>query len=55
MQLDGKHIALIATDEFEDSELTQPLDALRETGAEVTVVSIKLDTITGKNGTEITC
>ncbi|QHN43226.1 DJ-1/PfpI/YhbO family deglycase/protease [Candidatus Mycosynbacter amalyticus] len=53
MQLGGKHIALIATDEFEDSELTQPLDALRETGAEVTVVSIKPDTITGKNGTEI--
>lgn len=53
MQLDGKHIALIATDEFEDSELTQPLDALREAGAEVTVVSIKPDTITGKNGTEI--
>lgn len=53
MQLDGKRIALIATDQFEDSELTQPLDALREAGAEVTVVSIKPDTITGKNGTEI--
>lgn len=53
MQLDGKHIALIATDEFEDSELTQPLDALREAGAEVTVISIKPDTITGKNGTKI--
>lgn len=53
MQLDGKHIALIATNDFEDSELTQPLDALREAGAEVTVISIKPDTITGKNGTEI--
>jgi len=53
MQLDTKHIALIATDGFEDSELTQPLDALREAGAEVTMVSIKPDTITGKNDTEV--
>ncbi len=53
MQLDEKHIALLSTDGFEDSELTQPLDALRQAGAEVTVVSIKPETIAGKHGTEI--
>lgn len=51
--LDGKTIALLATDGFEDSELTQPLEAVREAGATVVIVSNGKDVITGKNGTEI--
>jgi protease I len=51
--LDGKRIALLATDGFEDSELTKPLEAVREAGAEVTIISEEKGTFTGKNGTEI--
>lgn len=51
--LQGKTIALLATDGFEDSELTQPLEGVRVAGAAVVVVSIKDGTITGKNGTDI--
>lgn len=52
--LHGKRIALLATDGFEDSELTKPLDAVRYAGAEVVIISEEMGTITGKNGTEIT-
>lgn len=37
--LTGKRIAIIATDYFEEPELVQPRDALREAGAEVKVYS----------------
>ena len=49
--LTGKRIALLATDEFEDSELTQPKQAIEEAGASVDVISNHADTITGKDGT----
>lgn len=52
-RLEGKHIALLATDGFEDSELTQPLDALRAEGAIVTIISDGGDVITGENDTTI--
>lgn len=45
--LKGKHVAIVATDGFEQSELTQPLDALRAAGATVDVVSPKDGTIQG--------
>ncbi len=51
--LDGKHIALLATDGFEDSELKKPLEAVRDAGATVMIISEKTGTFTGKNGTEI--
>ena len=50
--LTGKRVAILATNGFEDSELTEPLSAVTEHGAEVTVVSTKSGTITGKNGHE---
>lgn len=37
--LDGKTIAILATDGFEQSELEQPLKALREAGARVEVIA----------------
>ena len=52
--LNGKIIALLSTDGFEDSELIEPKDAVEEAGAKVTVISERLGVITGKNGTEIT-
>lgn len=52
--LQGKHIALLATNGFEDSELTHPLEAVREAGATVTIVSEEAGVFKGKNGTEIT-
>jgi len=36
--LSGKRVAMLVEDEFEDRELTGPLDALREAGATVTLV-----------------
>jgi protease I len=36
--LAGKRVAILVEDEFEDRELTGPLDALRAAGAEVTIV-----------------
>lgn len=37
--LEGKTIAILSTDGFEQSELVRPLDALKEAGAEVHVVT----------------
>jgi protease I len=37
--LKGKHVAILATDGFEHSELTEPRKALQEAGAQVSVVS----------------
>lgn len=55
MNLEGKKIALIATDHFEDSELTNPMEALINAGADVTVVSNKSEDIIGdKEGTKVT-
>lgn len=51
--LTGKTIALLATDGFEDSELTSPLEAVSQAGADVVVVSESANEITGKDGTPI--
>lgn len=45
--LEGKHVALVATDGFEQSELFEPLKALRDAGAEVDIVSLKAGEIKG--------
>lgn len=51
--LSGKTIAVLATNGFEDSELTSPVEAIGAAGADIVVVSETLDDITGKNGTDI--
>jgi protease I len=38
-ELKGKRIAILATNGFEESELFEPLKALRESGAEVFIIS----------------
>lgn len=45
--LSGKKVAVVATDYFEEAELTEPVKALREAGAEVEIISDKDDEIQG--------
>ncbi|QCB29346.1 type 1 glutamine amidotransferase domain-containing protein [Corynebacterium endometrii] len=52
--LQGKLIAVLSVDGFEDSELTSPLQAVKDAGAEVRVVSKETGTISGKNDTQVT-
>jgi protease I len=47
--LNGRRIAVLATDGVEQIELTSPVRALRDAGAEVSVVSPKKDAIQGMN------
>lgn len=46
-ELKGKRIAVVATDGFEQSELTEPLKALRDAGAAVDVVAPGREPIQG--------
>jgi protease I len=46
-ELSGFRVAVLATDGFEESELTEPVKALREAGAQVTILSPKLGEIQG--------
>lgn len=48
--LTGKKVAFLATNGFEDSELTSPWQAVSEAGATVVMVSPESGTIEGKNG-----
>lgn len=52
-QLENKNIAVIATNGFEDSELTSPADAALTEGAQITIVAPSAEDIEGKNGTTI--
>jgi len=45
--LSGFRVAVLATDGFEESELTEPVKALKDAGAAVTVVSIEPGEIQG--------
>lgn len=46
-KLEGKKVAILATDGFEQSELMEPYKALREAGAEVVIVAPKGGRIQG--------
>ncbi len=46
-QLGGKKVAMLATDGFEQSELAEPLKALRDAGATVELVALKPGKIRG--------
>ncbi|SDS83760.1 type 1 glutamine amidotransferase domain-containing protein [Corynebacterium timonense] len=51
--LNGTKIAIIATNGFEDSELTSPKEAAEAAGATTEVISTETGEITGKNGTAV--
>ena len=46
-KLDGKRVAILATDGFEQSELFEPKKALEAAGAKVDIISLKLGQIKG--------
>src|SRR5438477_7594988 len=48
-KLDGKKVAILVTDGFEQVEMTKPRAALTEAGAEVKIVSPKSGQIQGMN------
>jgi protease I len=51
--LSSKHVLILATDGFEQSELFKPREALLDAGVKVTLASIKTDPIQGvQNDTE---
>lgn len=52
-ELNGKNIAIIATDGFEDVELTSPKDAVEQAGATTKVISTETGEIEGKKGTKV--
>lgn len=47
--LSGKRVAFLATDGFEQVELTEPWKAIKQAGAEVTLISLKAGSIQGMN------
>jgi deglycase len=48
-KLDGKKVAILVTDGFEQVELTKPREALDQAGAETKIVSLKSGKIQGMN------
>ncbi len=48
--LSGKKVAFVATDGYEDSELTEPWRALSDAGAELTMIAPAPGEIEGKKG-----
>jgi len=53
MQLDGLNVAVLVTDGYEPSELTEPMKALDEAGAMTTIVSNHDGRITGKTDADV--
>jgi protease I len=51
-KLDGKRVAVLVENGFEQVELTSPVEALREEGADVTIVSPRSGKVKGWNHTE---
>jgi protease I len=51
-KLDGRRVAILATDGVEQVELTSPQQALKQAGAQVTVVSLKSGQIQGMHHSE---
>jgi protease I len=48
-KLDGKKVAILVADGFEQVEMTKPREALDEAGAQTKIVSLKPDKIHGMN------
>ena len=52
-KLDGKKVAILVADGFEQVEMTKPRDALEEAGAETKIVSLKSGQIQGMHHADI--
>jgi len=46
-------VLVISADQFEDTELTEPVEALRKADIALDIASLQTGTITGKKGTEV--
>lgn len=46
----GKKVAFVLANNYEDIEHTSPVDAVKAAGADVTVIGLNKETITGKKG-----
>jgi protease I len=54
MNIDGKRIAILVADDFEDVELTEPREQLVNAGAKTFIVGLEAGTTTeGKHGTTV--
>jgi protease I len=54
MNIDGKRIAILTADDFEDVELTDPREQLQNAGADTFIVGIEAGTVAeGKHGTTV--
>ena len=51
-KLDGKKVAILVADGFEQVEMTKPREALKDAGAETKIVSIKTGQVQGMNHDE---
>ena len=51
-KLDGKKVAILITDGFEQVEMTKPREALKQEGAETKIVSVKSGKVQGVNHDE---
>ncbi len=51
-KLENKKVAVLATDGFEQSELEKPVEALKDAGATVEIVSLKSGKIKGWDGND---
>jgi protease I len=52
MKLDGLRVAALVADMFEQIELTDPVEKLREAGADVSIVSLREGEVQGVHGWE---
>ncbi len=52
-ELSGKRVAMLLANNFEDVEATDPKQYLEERGADVVVIGLNREPITGKKGTTI--
>lgn len=50
MTSSGKKVAVVLADNYEDVEYTSPAEALREAGADITIIGTKKGEISGKKG-----
>jgi protease I len=46
----GKKVAVVLADNYEDIEYTSPAEALKNAGADLTIIGVKKGEITGKKG-----
>jgi len=52
MDINGKHVAILVDDYFEQSEFEEPISLLKDAGAEITVIGVNQLDITGLNHAE---